>query len=209
MDKIKLNFINRSNDTNNSNIVIFQQNAASDFNETAVAWIVIENCGRLDNHSFTYPMNFGISAGDSYGNFTPQLNADHGQAFDMLKSTSGNILQMSSTPATNPKEVEIRNNLPIGAIDANCYRDGKLCAVTTGLAPGQKAVFEFQPKIFIGVASQIEQGEVMNSAIMSQINSEINLFGITSADIVMTGGGPGVSSTPFTFTLENINYNTH
>lgn len=205
MEKIKLNFVNRSSDTNNSSIVIFQQNVAEDFGEVAIAWKVIENCGRLDNHPFTYPMNFNVSASDSYGNFTPQLTAFDGQAFDMLKSTSGDILQISSTPATSPYEVEVRNNLLTGAIDANCIRDGKILATKTGLAPGQKAVFEFQPRIYIGVVSQIEEGDVMNSAIISQINSEINLFGISSADIVMTGGGPGKSSTAFNFTLENIN----
>lgn len=205
MEKIKLNFVNRSNDTNNSTIVIFQQNVAEDFGEVAIAWKVIENCGRLDNHPFTYPMNFNVSASDSYGNFTPQLTAFDGQAFDMLKGTSGDILQISSTSATSPYEVEVRNNLLTGAIDANCIRDGKLLATKTGLAPGQKAVFEFQPRIYIGVVSQIEEGDVMNSAIISQINSEINLFGISSADIVMTGGGPGKSSTAFNFTLENIN----
>lgn len=205
MDKIKLNFINKSSDTNNSSIVIFQQNVAEDFGEIAIAWKVIENCGRLDNHPFTYPMAFQVSASDSYGNYTPQLNSANGQAFDMIKSPSGDILQLSSVPATNSDEVEIRNNLETGAIDANCYRDGKLLATKTGLAPGQKAVFEFQPKIYIGVVSQIEEGDVMNSAIISQINSQINLFGIRSADIVMTGGGPGKSSTAFNFTLENIN----
>jgi hypothetical protein len=39
---------------------------------------------------------------------------------------------------------------------------------------------------------------------MSQINTEISLLGISSADIVMTGGGPGSSSTPFTFSLQNV-----
>jgi len=204
-EKIKLNFINRSNDTNNSTVVIFQQNVAEDFGELAVAWKVIENCGRLDNHPFVYPMNFQVSASDSYGNYTPQLTAYDGQAFDMIKSNSGDILQLSTVPATSPYEVEVRNQLVLGAINANCYRDGKLVASKTGLAPGQKAVFEFQPRIYIGVVSQIEEGDVMNSAIISQINTEINLFGITSADIVMTGGGPGVSSTAFNFTLENIN----
>ena len=205
MDRIKLNFINRSNDTNNSSVVIFQQNVAEDFGELAIAWKVIENCGRLDNHPFVYPLNFMVSACDSYGNFTPQLPAYDGQAFDMIKSTSGDILQLSSTPATSPTEVEVRNQLAYGAINANCYKDGKLLATKTGLAPGQKAVFKFQPRIYIGVVSQIQEGDVMNSAIISQINSEINLFGITSADIVMTGGGPGKSSTSFSFTLENIN----
>ena len=204
MEKIKLNFINKSNDSNNFKVVLFQKNAASDFEEIAVAWKVIENCGILENHPFTYSLNYNVCSGDSYGNFTPQLNAFNGQAFDMLTSTSGDMLQISSIPSTNATEVEVRNNLIKGAIDANCYRDGKLLAVKTGLAPGQKAVFEFQPKIYIGVVSQIEEGEIMNSDIISQINSQINLFGITSADIVMTGGGPGESSTSFNFTLENI-----
>lgn len=205
METIKLNFINRSNDTNNSSVVIFQQNVAEDFGEIAVAWKVIENCGRLDNHPFTYPMNFMVSASDSYGNYTPQTTAYQGQAFEMIKTTSGDILQIASTNSISATEVEIRNNLSMGAIDANCYRSGSLLATKTGLAPGQKAVFEFHPRIYLGVVSQVEEGAVMSSAIISQINAEINLFGITSADIVMTGGGPGKSSTGFNFTLENIN----
>ena len=205
MEKIKLNFINKSADVNNSSVVIFQQNVAEDFGEIAIAWIVIQNCGRLDNHPFTYPMQFDVCASDSYGNYTPQLVASKGEAFEMIKDSSGDILRMSSTPAASTNEVEIRNNLASGAINANCYRDGKLFAAKTGLAPGQKAVFEFQPKIGIGVVSQIEEGDVMSSAIISQINTEINLFGIKSADIVMTGGGTGKESEPFNFTLENIN----
>lgn len=205
MSDIKLNFINQSADTNNSSIVIFQQNVAEDFGEIAIAWRVIENCGRLDNHPFTYPLDFMVCASDSYGNYTPQLAATNGQAFDMSQDTSGDVLNLSSTPATSPNEVEVRNNLETGAIDANCYKDGKLLAAKTGLAPGQKAVFEFQPTIYIGVVSQVVEGDVMDSAIISQINTQINLFGITSADIVMTGGGPGQSSTPFNFSLQNVN----
>jgi hypothetical protein len=60
MSSIKLNFINQSADTNNSSIVIFQQNVAEDFGEIAIAGRVIENCGRLDNHPFTYPLDFMV-----------------------------------------------------------------------------------------------------------------------------------------------------
>ena len=201
MEKITLNFINKSSDTNNSNVVIFQQNVAEDFGEIAIAWKVIENCGRLDNHPFIYPLQFEVSGGDSYGNYTPQLTAVNGSAFDMLKDTSGDTLKHSSTPATNTSVIEVRNNLANGAISANCYRDGKLVAAKTDIAPSQKAVFEFHPKLYIGVVSQIKEGDVLSSATISQINSEINLFGIRSADIVMTGGG----SSEFNFTLENIN----
>lgn len=202
MSTIKLNFINKSNDTNNSSVVIFQQNVAENFGEIAIAWKVIKNCGRLDNHPFTYPMNFQVSASDSYGNYTPQLAADNEQAFEMIRDTSGDVLQLSKVPATKPNEVEVRNNLTSGTIAASCYKDGKLLATKIGLAPGEKAAFEFQPTIYIGATSQIEEGDFIDSAITSQINTSLNLLGIISADIVMTGGGSNTA--PFSFSLENI-----
>ncbi len=204
MQKIKLNFINQSNDANNSSVVIFQQNVADDFNSLPIAWTVIENCGQGDNHPFSFSREISVSASDSYGNFTPRIAAQDGDAFDIIKSTSGDILQRSVTPAVSPTEVEIRNNLSMGAIDANCYRDGKLFATKHNLAPGQKAVFQFKPTIWIGAVSEIQEGEVMNSAIVSQINTEISLLGIAGADIVMTGGGSGPSARPFSFTLQNV-----
>ncbi len=205
IENIKLNFINRSADANNSNVVIFQQNVAEDFGELAIAWTVIKNCGRLDNHPFLYPMLFQVSASDSHGNYTPQEDAYDGQAYEMVKDTSGDVLNLMSEPSTSPNEVEVRNNLSKGSINANIYKDGKLLAAKTNLAPAQKAVFEFHPRIYIGVVSQIVEGQVMNSAIIQTINTEINLFGISNADIVMTGGGPGASSTAFDFSLQNIN----
>jgi hypothetical protein len=201
MQKTKLNFVNRSSEDGTLPVLIFQKNVAGQFDETVIAWLVIENCGKLDNYAFVYSSNFAINASDSYGNFTPQLTAYEGQAYDMVVTTSGDMLQLSSIPAAVPTEVEIRNKLPQGAINANCYREGKFLATKTGLAPEQHAAFEFQPSIYIGVVAQMEEGEVIDPAIVSQINSEINLFGITSADIVMTGGG----SKSFQFTLENIN----
>lgn len=198
---IALNFINMSADTNNSNIVIFQKNVAESFNEIAVAWRVIKNCGRLDNHPFNYPLEFDVSASDSYGNYTPQLTATNGDVFKVQRDNSGDVLQKTSQKASSPTEVEVLNSLEKGATNANCYRDGRLLASKTNIAPGQKAVFEFHPKIYIGVVSQIEEGDVMNSAILQSVNTELNLFGIDSADIVMTGGGSGESAGEFAFQL--------
>ena len=77
-------------------------------------------------------------------------------------------------------------------------------ASKTSIAPGQKAVFHFKPTIWIGAISQVAQGEVMNSAIINDVETEISLLGIASADIVMTGGGSGAASTAFEFNLENV-----
>lgn len=205
MDKIKLNFINKSNDSDNNNVVIFQQNVADNFRENAIAWKVIENSGRLDNHPFTFSMGYEISASDSYGNFTPMFYTYEGSVYEMVKDSAGNVLRATSNPAPNLSQIEIKNGLSSGIINANCYRNNRLIATKTNLKPGDKAVFEFYPRLFIGVVPEIEEGDVLDSATISQINSQINLFGITSADIVMTGGGPGNNSTPFNFSLENIN----
>jgi hypothetical protein len=203
---IKLNFINDSNDVNNSEIVIFGKNAASSVEETTVAWLVIQNCGQGDHHPFVYPMSNQVGASDSFGNYTPLLDAANGQQFLMVRDTSGDVLKPSTESAVSSKQIEVLNALVQGAINAGIYKSGKLYAQVTSIAPQQKAVFQFKPTIWIGAVSQAVEGEVMNSAIVSSVNTELSLLGIASADIVMTGGGAGPSATPFVFTLANITY---
>lgn len=201
---MQLNFINNSNDVNNSEIVIFQKNVATGFDELAVAWLVIRYCGHGDNHPFTWPEDVKVGASDSYGNFTPQLDAQSGQMFKMVLTSSGDQL-VSAGSGTSSKEVQVVNSLPKGAINACIFKAGKLLAIKPSIAPMQRAVFEFKPTLWIGVTSQqVVQGQVMNSAIISDITNELNLVGIASADIVMTGGGSGPDATPFAFSLENI-----
>ena len=48
------------------------------------------------------------------------------------------------------------------------------------------------------------EGQPLNAAIVSSVNTEISLLGIASADIVMTGGGAGPGAKPFVFTLQNV-----
>lgn len=206
MDSIKLNFVNKSNDANNSNVVIFQKNVSPTFANIAtndVAWKVIQNCGTSDNHPFVYPLIFSVGASDSYGNFTPMFTASDGDGFDMINSNSGDVL-VKGDDATSPTAVDIRNNLKTGAINACCYRNGSLLAIKTNVVPQEKATFEFKPQIFIALSSEVVEGEVMNSAVITQSATQIDLTGIASADIVMIGGGFGQTAKPYSFTLQNV-----
>lgn len=198
---IELTFINESQDQNNSDVVIFAKNVATDFDEIAVAWKVIQNCGRGWSHKFTYSSDFFIGASDSYGNTSNLNEARFGEKWEVVDSNSGSKVQLSNEPASSMNEVEMENALMRGSIDAGIYKGGDLYLSKKGVSPGQKAVFSFKPTIWIGVASQVVQGEVMNSAIISDINTEISLFGITKANIIMRGGGAGQNATPFTFEL--------
>jgi len=198
---IEITFINNSNDMNNSDVVIFQKNVATNFESTAIAWKVIKNCGRNWSHKFNYPMNFDVAAADSYGNVSDQQAAVNGQKWDVVRSPSGDVLQLDAEVSSSSNEVEVKNDLSSGSIDAQIYKDGCLLASKTGVSPGEKAVFEFLPYIYVGVNAQVEQGEVINSAIMSDINQKFSLLGVTKANLIMTGGGVGAAATSFKFDL--------
>jgi len=201
--EVKLTFFNESNDANNSNVVIFARNVGTSFEELAVAWQVIRNCGQGWSHPLKYPAAVTVGVVDAYGNYSPQLPAKTGQAFSVARAPSGDVLA-SSGPSGSPLEISIENGLPVGAITAVVFRDGKPYALRNAIAPQQKAVFAFKPTIFIGVVSEVEEGQVLDSAVISAVNTEFSLLGLASADIVMTGGGPGPQSTPFAFTLKNV-----
>lgn len=200
---IQLTFINESNDVSNSSVVIFQKNTAASAEELAVAWEVIENASQGASYPFILPEAFQVSASDSYGNSLTSVPS--GGHYSAVNTASGTALQATGTAASTAGAT-ISNDLPEGAIDATIYKDGKLLATKTGIAPGESATFHFKPTIWIGVISQVQQGQVMDSAIISQVNTELSLLGITSANIVMTGGGTGPSSMPFEFELENLVY---
>ena len=200
---IKLNLINHSNDANDAQVVIFQKNVAAGVDELPVAWKVIQNLGQGDHHPFIYPLLLTIAACDSWGNDSPQLAADNGQLFSMARTASGDTLSLQGQ-ATSRSEIQCRNDLPQGAMSAGLYKSGNLLMQKTSIAPGQTAAFALRPTLFIGVVPQMEEGEVMDSAILSDINTELSLFGIASADIVMIGGGAGQNSAPLRFTLENV-----
>ncbi|WP_323119112.1 hypothetical protein [Burkholderia alba] len=200
---IKLNFINRSNDVNNSQIVIFQKNVATDFSELAIAWKVITNCGRGDNHPFVFPIRTTVTASDADGNYMPQRPAQNGQMFSVVRAASGNVLALAGASSSS-REIQLRNDLRKGAIAVSAFKDGRLLARKTGVVPGQKAVFEFKPTLWIGTASQIEEGATLNSAVISDINTELSLLGVASADIVMSGGGGGTAAVSYQFQLANV-----
>lgn len=202
----KLNFVNFSHDFNNSKIIIFQKNVATSSDELAIAWKTIENCGVGSSHPFDYPWDVTINAVDSYGNHTKKLLATPGQAFELKLNHSGYVLIPSHTPAASSQDIEILNTLARGSIYAGVYRSNRLVALKHNIVPKEKAVFRFNPSIWIGVASDTQQGQEMASAVLSCIDTEIPLLGIAEADIEMRGGGAGPASHPYSFALTNVRY---
>jgi len=100
--------------------------------------------------------------------------------------------------------IGIRSDLAAGDIKVEVFRSGKPTAMDGALAPGQTATFAFQPTLHIGAVDEAREGQPLNGAILSTVNTQVSLLEISSADIVISGGGPGQTSTPLTFTLQNV-----
>lgn len=202
---IRLTFHNQSNDVNNSKVFFYQRNIAASISELPVAWHVIENCGRGDTNTFGFPLNCSVGALDAWNNLTPLRDAVPGQSFEVVRDASGDILRPLGN-ATSPTEIQVNNNLVQGSYTAGIYRAGKLLARKTSVYPNSMAAFEFRPSIWVGAASQIIEGEEMNSAVLTQSNQEFSLLGIVRATITMHGGGAGATARPLTFTLDDVVY---
>ena len=200
---IQLNLINQSNEVNTSEVVIFQKNVATSFDELAVAWRVINNLGQSESHPFAFSYDMTVNAEDGDSSDTAPVSASSGESFQMAQSQAGNRFSPKGK-ARNTAEVQVQNNLAQGNIDAKVHRDGKLLASKKSIAPGQEVAFEFKPSIWVGVTPGTVEGAEMSSNEVASASTELSLSGVASADIIMTGGGPGSASTPFVFTLENV-----
>ncbi len=201
---IKLNLINSSNNSTGVDVVIFQKNYVSDIPDPgAVAWRVVKDFKKDDCFQFAYPVSINVSAVDCEGDSTLDTPADHGGRFLATKSSCSIVLTLEEEPVS-AKETQVANDLEKGTINANIKKDGRLLATKTDIAPGQKAVFQIKPIIFIGVKSAIEEGQVLSPEIVAGITTKISLARIASADIIMTGGD---KDDEYSFALENVETN--
>ena len=199
---IKITFHNQSSDTGNAQVVIFQKNVALP-DADPVAWHVIQHCDPGESHALTFPAALTVRASDGFGNLSAHLPARPGHAFAVSQAEGGDTLR-SAGVGDSVHAVQVSNGLLAASIDAHIYRDGRLLATHLAIPPDGKIAFQFKPTIWVGVASQVEQGQVMPKASTEAMTTEFSLEGIASADIVMTGGGPGPKAQPFAFALANV-----
>jgi len=196
--EIELTLINRSNDADESHIVIFQKNIAPGAASQVVAWRVVHGLQKEYPYTVMFPDSLQIAAEDSYGNTTGLVDVEAGQVASAVQDTAGIAVEIQA--GTNGSAILLKNGLSTGAIHGLVYRDFMPIAKQTGISPSQEAIFEFKPTIWVGVMGQVGEGDIMDEAILNDINTEISLLGITKANIIMSGGGVE----PFRFALEGV-----
>lgn len=201
--EVKLNFVNRSNDAGNVHVLVFGQPPSPELDGIGQAWRVIDNCGPGWSHPFTWPVAVTLGVVDPNGNVSPQLDIAEGQVAEVVAAPSGTQLRIAGQQGPS-RAIALINQLPQGFVAATVFRDGQPYA-RASLAPHTTVTLAFKPTIWIGAAARTEAGEANGGEAVSTL-TEINLMGIASADIVMTGGGQGADAKPFVFTLANVAY---
>lgn len=197
----RLNFINRTDSAEIPPIVIFQKNMLLEFDQPSVAWKVIKKCGKGDYHTIHYSPDYYLDASDYRGVHSCKMPAQLGQVYELTNNESGEYLDRKGF-LINSSLIEFENNLKEKYIDANLYKNNKLIALYPQITPGKKASFALKNNLWVGVADNVEEGKLLEPNVIASIDTELELDGVISADIIMTNDP--VSESTYRFHLENI-----
>lgn len=185
---IKITYINKSDDRDNPTVLVFMKPTESNFAAYSTAWQVIEDIGYNSWHKFTYTIDTSVVATwDDGKSGTFPLQASIGKSY-VLKNTPGGFSLVDNNKLSPDNEFDVLNKVstPDG-ISVVAFKDGSPIATKNQVARNQKAEFVLHPKLYFGVTSEYETGDIVDSAVMSEEFTEISLEGLSSATIILQG----------------------
>lgn len=188
---IKITYVNKSMNKDLPTIFVFTKNETPTFDtlKEGVAWRTIPDIGRGSASSFVFPAITEVGATWDDGiNRTQILPAHIGRRYTVSQDDTGIVLQANGN-AYDTKSIDVNNNanIPRG-VNASLYKDGKLMLTKKIVGYGQKATFVLKPKLYWGIASEIQESELINSAVLYTDHFfELNLEGVSEVDISLNG----------------------
>ena len=199
--KVNHSFINGSYDVNRSDIIIFQTNEAARDAEGPVAWKVITRCPIDWSHPFTVSSEIHVGLGDREGNHSPSVAVTPGTLARVSSRPRGGV-ELAAGRGDDPTSIHVENHVQAAGSALEIYRDGRLLSRHCGVAPRARARFRFNHRIWLFAGSGIDEGDLLRrSELRWRVLTELDLLGVTRADIVMTGGGYGPHARPLRFHL--------
>ena len=188
---IKIKYINNSMNKDLPKIFVFAKNEIPTFDslQNGVAWKVISNIGRGSSCEFTYPIHTSVAATwDNGCNQTAELKATIGERYTVEKNETGIVL-LENGDSVDKKSIEIANTIHTqNGISAQLYKDGNLLMEKDIVAYNQKATFIIHPVLYWGIASEIQEGRLLNSAVLNSDHfHKLNLEGLSDVTISLNG----------------------
>ena len=188
---IKITYTNKSMNKDLPTVFVFTKNETPTFDvlKEGVAWRTIPNIGRGSSSSFVFPLITQVGATWQGGmNKTQVLPSDIGKRYTVSQNDTGIVLAANGN-ASDTKSIDVNNDANIqDGVSASLYKDGKLMLTKKIVGYGQKATFVLKPKLYWGIASEIQESELINSAILNTDSFfEQDLEGVTEVNISLNG----------------------
>ncbi|WP_420551195.1 hypothetical protein [Tenacibaculum aiptasiae] len=188
---VKITYVNNSMNEDMPSIFVFTQNVLPSFDalRNGVAWKVIKNIGKGSKSTFTYPYQTSIRATWEGGaNETNELLCQVGKRYSVEQNATGIVLRQDGN-ATSSKDIELMNNIQVKkGISAELLKGNNIIVKKNIVAYEQKATFQLAPKIYWGIASEINVSQSISSAVLdSNIFFEQDLTNVSSATVSLNG----------------------
>lgn len=185
-----ITYVNRSDDGGLANVFVFAKNAIPGFDELAdgVAWRVMPDIGKGSSSMFMVLPLCTVRASWGGVNWTQSLLAEAGQRYAVMEDDTGIVL-IPTGSASQSTAIEVTCEVQVaGGITVELLNDGKVYLQNTISAYGQKATFITQPKLYWGLASEIQESQLIGAAVLNSFDFfEQDLTGVTGATVTLTG----------------------
>ena len=188
---VKIKYVNHSLNLDQPSVFIFAKNEIPTFDalKDGVAWRVINKVGRNSSCTFTFPYATEISASWNDGSCrTVTMPVSIGSKFCVTKDDTGIVL-LGDGIAPSTTAIDVLNNIQTpGGISVSLYKDGRVMMTKKIVAYDQKATFVLHPKLYWGLASEIQEGEELSSAVLNSDSFfEQDLEGVSEAVVGLYG----------------------
>jgi hypothetical protein len=188
--EVNINYINESGNTDNPTIFVFTKNMIPTFDvlKDGVAWRVMPEIGKGSSSTFVFPILTTVQAMWGGCNRTKTIDSDIGKRYTVEEDNTGIILTQNGE-ASQKTAIEVNNNVHVvGGVQAQLCKDGKIMMTKNIVAYGQKATFVLHPKLYWGIASEIQEGQNISSAVLNSDQFfEQDIEGVSSVDVVLRG----------------------
>ncbi len=194
-----LQFVNRAFDLCRPDVVFFHKDHAHPHGKV-IAWKVIRRCPVDWSHPFRVPADLELGLVDDYGNYSPRISVRAGRSYTYIERR-GQRPRWHPQAAMSATSIVVANGTKGSAIGCLLTRDGRPVIPVRRLAPGVEAVFEIGLDLWVGAVRRAREGEPLEPFDLQMSSTRLDLWGIRSGEVWMTGGGMGASAVPYSFRL--------
>lgn len=187
---VKITYVNQSMNPDKPIIFVFTKNLIPTFNvlTDGIAWRIMPNLGRGSSSQFVFPITTTVQAMWGGSNQTQSLSADIGKRYSVEEDNTGIVL-IPNGNATQSTAIEVNSEVKVeGGIQAQLCKDGKILMTKKIVGYNQQATFVLHPKLYWGIASEIQEGQNISSAVLNADDFfEQDIEGVTRAVVTLTG----------------------